>query len=90
MFLKKVSMQPDFLDHIEHVPPDGVLTITSPVGDGFPPRCRNLSADVRKIKAALNRFSPLGVFETRHLLNGLVGIVGLTLGAQAQTELLVS
>jgi putative peptidoglycan binding protein len=59
VFLKKVSMQPDFLDHIEHVPPDGVLTITSPVGDGFPPRCPNLSADVRKIQAALNRFSPL-------------------------------
>jgi len=27
--------------------------------------------------AVLNRFSPLGVFETRHLLNGLVGVVGL-------------
>jgi hypothetical protein len=27
--------------------------------------------------AALNRFSPLGVYETRHLLNGLVGILGL-------------
>jgi hypothetical protein len=25
----------------------------------------------------INRFSPLGVFETRHLLNGIVGIVGL-------------
>jgi hypothetical protein len=27
--------------------------------------------------AALNRFSPLGVYETRHLLNALVGILGL-------------
>jgi len=27
--------------------------------------------------ALLNRVSPLGVFETRHLLNGLVGILGL-------------
>ncbi|HTZ36541.1 MAG TPA: glycosyltransferase family 39 protein [Stellaceae bacterium] len=27
--------------------------------------------------AIVNRFSPLGVFETRHLLNGLVGILGL-------------
>jgi hypothetical protein len=27
--------------------------------------------------ALVNRFSPLGTFETRHLLNGLVGIVGL-------------
>lgn len=27
--------------------------------------------------AAVNRFSPLGVFETRHLLNGLVGVLGL-------------
>jgi hypothetical protein len=27
--------------------------------------------------AALNRFSPIGVYETRHLLNGLVGVVGL-------------
>ena len=27
--------------------------------------------------AILNRFSPFGVFETRHLLNGIVGIVGL-------------
>ncbi len=27
--------------------------------------------------ALLNKFSPLGVYETRHLLNGLVGIVGL-------------
>jgi hypothetical protein len=59
MVLKKVSMQPDFLDRIEPVPPDGPLTITSPVGDGVPPRCRNLSADVKKIQAALNRFSPL-------------------------------
>ncbi len=27
--------------------------------------------------AIVNRFSPLGIFETRHLLNGLVGIAGL-------------
>ncbi|HTQ32814.1 MAG TPA: glycosyltransferase family 39 protein [Stellaceae bacterium] len=27
--------------------------------------------------AIVNRFSPLGVFETRHLLNGFVGILGL-------------
>jgi hypothetical protein len=27
--------------------------------------------------AVLNRFSPLGTYETRHLLNGLVGVVGL-------------
>ena len=27
--------------------------------------------------AVLNRFSPLGVYETRHLLNGLVGVLGL-------------
>src|SRR5437764_5018584 len=29
------------------------------------------------IAAALNKFSPLGVYETRHLLNGFVGLVGL-------------
>src|SRR4030088_1475930 len=27
--------------------------------------------------AALNKFSPLGVYETRHLLNGFVGFFGL-------------
>jgi hypothetical protein len=27
--------------------------------------------------AILNRFSPFGIFETRHLLNGVVGVVGL-------------
>jgi hypothetical protein len=27
--------------------------------------------------AVLNRISPIGVYETRHLLNGLVGILGL-------------
>jgi hypothetical protein len=59
MVLKKVSMQPNFLDRIEPVTPDGPLTITSPVGDGVPPRCPNRSADVKKIQAALNRFSPL-------------------------------
>jgi Dolichyl-phosphate-mannose-protein mannosyltransferase len=30
--------------------------------------------------AVVNRFSPLGVFETRHLLNGLVGVLGLVGG----------
>lgn len=29
------------------------------------------------VAAALNRISPLGLYETRHLLNGLVGILGL-------------
>ena len=29
------------------------------------------------IAAALNKFSPLGVYETRHLLNGFVGLIGL-------------
>jgi hypothetical protein len=29
------------------------------------------------VAAIVNRFSPLGVFETRHLLNGLVGIAGI-------------
>jgi hypothetical protein len=29
------------------------------------------------VAALLNRVSPLGVYETRHLLNGLIGIVGL-------------
>src|SRR6202043_2622756 len=29
------------------------------------------------IAAALNRFSPLGIYETRHLLNGMFGILGL-------------
>jgi hypothetical protein len=27
--------------------------------------------------SALNRFSPLGVFETRHLLNAIVGLIGI-------------
>jgi hypothetical protein len=29
------------------------------------------------VAGALNRFSPLGIYETRHLLNGFVGILGL-------------
>ncbi|HTW54429.1 MAG TPA: glycosyltransferase family 39 protein [Stellaceae bacterium] len=29
------------------------------------------------IAAIVNKFSPLGMFETRHLLNGLVGVIGL-------------
>jgi dolichyl-phosphate-mannose-protein mannosyltransferase len=37
----------------------------------------NYGAVFDLIAAALNRFSPFGVFETRHLLNGLVGIAGL-------------
>lgn len=80
MFLKKVSMQPDFLDRIERVPADGVLTITSGVGDGFAPRCRNLSPDVKKIQEALNRFSPLeGGPEEKLVVDGIAG--PLTKGA---------
>ena len=37
----------------------------------------NYGAAFDMVAAALNRFSPLGVYETRHLLNGLVGIIGL-------------
>ena len=37
----------------------------------------NYGALFDMVAAALNRFSPLGVYETRHLLNGLVGILGL-------------
>src|SRR5947208_11764535 len=37
----------------------------------------NYGAAFDLIAAALNKFSPLGVYETRHLLNGLVGLVGL-------------
>jgi hypothetical protein len=37
----------------------------------------NYGAAFDIVAAALNRFSPLGVYETRHLLNGLVGILGL-------------
>ena len=37
----------------------------------------NYGAAFDMAAAALNRFSPLGVYETRHLLNGLVGILGL-------------
>jgi hypothetical protein len=37
----------------------------------------NYGAAFDMIAALLNKFSPLGVYETRHLLNGLVGIVGL-------------
>jgi hypothetical protein len=35
------------------------IAITSAVGRGTPPRCRNLPEDVRTIQAALNRFTPL-------------------------------
>jgi hypothetical protein len=37
----------------------------------------NYGAAFDMVAAALNKFSPLGVYETRHLLNGLVGLVGL-------------
>jgi hypothetical protein len=37
----------------------------------------NYGAAFDMVAAALNRFSPLGVYETRHLLNGCVGILGL-------------
>ncbi len=37
----------------------------------------NYGAAFDMVAAALNRFSPLGVYETRHLLNGFVGILGL-------------
>jgi Dolichyl-phosphate-mannose-protein mannosyltransferase len=37
----------------------------------------NYGAVFDLIAAIANRFSPLGVFETRHLLNGIVGIAGL-------------
>jgi hypothetical protein len=37
----------------------------------------NYGAAFDMIAAALNRISPLGVYETRHLLNGLFGILGL-------------
>jgi hypothetical protein len=59
MILTKVSMQPNFLDQIERVQSDGVLAISSAVGDGSPPRCRNLPADVKKVQIALNSFSAL-------------------------------
>src|ERR1700691_1703766 len=29
------------------------------------------------VAAIVNKVSPLGMFETRHLLNGLIGVVGL-------------
>ncbi len=37
----------------------------------------NYGAAFDMTAAALNRVSPIGVYETRHLLNGLVGILGL-------------
>ena len=37
----------------------------------------NYGAAFDMVAAALNRFSPLGVYETRHLLNGIFGIFGL-------------
>src|SRR6201988_5285161 len=37
----------------------------------------NYGAVFDAVAAALNRVSPIGVYETRHLLNGLVGILGL-------------
>jgi hypothetical protein len=37
----------------------------------------NYGAVFDTVAAALNRVSPIGVYETRHLLNGLVGIFGV-------------
>src|SRR5215831_7657503 len=37
----------------------------------------NYGAMFDMIAAALNRVSPIGIYETRHLLNGLVGVLGL-------------
>jgi hypothetical protein len=37
----------------------------------------NYGAFFDMLAAALNRVSPIGVYETRHLLNGLAGILGL-------------
>jgi Dolichyl-phosphate-mannose-protein mannosyltransferase len=37
----------------------------------------NYGAVFDTLAAVLNRISPIGVYETRHLLNGLVGILGL-------------
>src|SRR6202023_3275312 len=37
----------------------------------------NYGAAFDMAAAALNRFSPLGIYETRHLLNGFVGLIGL-------------
>jgi hypothetical protein len=37
----------------------------------------NYGAAFDMVAAALNRFSSLGIYETRHLLNGFVGILGL-------------
>jgi peptidoglycan hydrolase-like protein with peptidoglycan-binding domain len=54
----KLSLQSNFVDREEEVPPDKPLAIVSAVGAGFPPRCLNRPDDVRKIQSALNRFSP--------------------------------
>src|SRR5215471_10121999 len=37
----------------------------------------NYGAAFDMLAAALNRFSPLGIYETRHLLNGCFGLLGL-------------
>src|ERR1700692_2306112 len=37
----------------------------------------NYGAAFDMVAAALNKFAPRGVYETRHLLNGLVGLFGL-------------
>jgi hypothetical protein len=37
----------------------------------------NYGAAFDTLAAAFNRVSPIGVYETRHLLNGLVGVLGL-------------
>src|SRR5712692_6096770 len=37
----------------------------------------NYGAAFDTIAAALNRFSPFGTYETRHLLNGFLGVLGI-------------
>ena len=56
--MMRLSLQSNFVDREEEVPPDKPLAIVSAVGAGFPPRCLNRPDDVRKIQTALNRFSP--------------------------------
>jgi hypothetical protein len=41
------------------------------------PELVNYGAAFDIVAAALNRFSPLGIYETRHLLDGFVGVLGL-------------
>ena len=60
-----------YLSWFFHLPPPHWLALYK-YGDLY-----NYGALFDMIAAALNRVSPLGVYETRHLLNGLVGIAGL-------------